>query len=122
MRLIAFHGKKQCGKNTAADALIADGWTHLSFADPLRHLLIAQNPIVHTDSQGRVFRWGDVYEDEGYEVVKAIPEGRRLMKFLATEGIRAIDPDFFVRYAESRMSADPSKNYVISDCRFENEA
>lgn len=121
-RIVGFHGKKYTGKDTAALGLIEYGYTRLAFADPLRDLLYDINPIVAVDTYGRVFRWQSVWDDEGYEVLKKLPEARRLMQEVGTR-IRERDPDFWVRLAAKRMAENPGiKHWVITDVRFDNEA
>lgn len=119
MKIAAFTGKKYSGKDTAANALPG---TRKAFADELRAMLYDLDPIVATDSYGRVFRWREVYDDEGYDTLKKLPEARRLMQVMGTEVIRARFPDFWVDLLEKQMLLAPEKDYTITDVRFDNEA
>jgi hypothetical protein len=44
---------------------------------------------------------------------------RRLMQYWGTDIRRALDPDYWCKRLIQNI--DPSKNYVITDCRFDNE-
>src|SRR5688572_21988709 len=43
-QIIGLTGYAGAGKNNAADGLVSDGWTAISFADPIREALLALNP------------------------------------------------------------------------------
>jgi hypothetical protein len=121
-KLIGLHGKKYVGKDTAALGLIEHGYTRLAFADPLRDLLYDINPILHVGGDGYVYRWQEVWDTEGYEVLKTMPEARRLMQEVGTR-IRERDPDFWVRLAAKTIDSNPDvRGWVITDVRFDNEA
>lgn len=120
--MIGFHGKKYSGKDTAVLGLIEHGYTRIAFADPLRGLLYDINPIIFTDSRGRVYRWQEVWDTEGYDYLKTLPEARRLMQEVGTR-IRERDPHFWVRLAAERIASEPEiKLWAFSDVRFDNEA
>lgn len=122
-RIIGLHGKKYTGKDTAALGLIECGYTRLAFADELRAMLYDLDPIVHTDNQGRVFRWQEVWDADGYDTLKTLPEARRLMQVFGTEVIRARDQDFWVNRVVEKIQRDEyTKPWVITDVRFDNEA
>ncbi|GAC1529022.1 MAG: hypothetical protein NVS3B1_20520 [Marmoricola sp.] len=122
MRILGLCGRKGSGKDEAAKALIADGWVRMAFADPLRDMLRILNPIVRTD--GLADRWAEVYDREGYDRLKQLPEARRLMQTLGTEVIR----DFFGQDAWANMllrtvaNMPPATRVVVTDVRFNNEA
>jgi hypothetical protein len=122
VHIIGLHGKKYTGKDTAALGLIEHGYTRLAFADPLRDLLYDINPIVAVDNRGRIYRWQEVWDTEGYDYLKTLPEARRLMQEVGTR-IRERDPDFWVRLARQKIEpAGVTARWVITDVRFDNEA
>ena len=48
--ILGLVGRKQSGKDTFAQRLVEEhGYTRLAFADPLKAVALAANPIVHTD-------------------------------------------------------------------------
>lgn len=122
VQVIGFHGKKYSGKDTAALGLLEHGFSRIAFADPLRALIYDMNPIVCVDNQGRIYRWQEVFDNEGYDVLKTLPEARRLMQEVGTR-IRQRDPDFWVDLAAKRMAEHPEiKRWAFTDVRFDNEA
>lgn len=119
--VIGLSGLKGCGKDTAAQVLIEDGWTRLAFADPLREMLFTLNPIIVMDECGEE-RWQDIMADIGYDEAKKHPEVRRLMQVFGTEVIRnQFGRDAWVNLAARRIQENPG-NYVLTDVRFDNEA
>ena len=93
--LIGLIGRKRSGKDTVADLLIEHhGYNKAAFADPLRDLLAAINPVVASfdnrinDGRGPV-HFNDATEALGYEVAKdSLREYRRLLEVTGTEGVR----------------------------------
>ena len=124
-RLVAFTGPIGCGKTTAAEALIEEGWVRIKFADPLKNML-------------RAFYAACGIEDPSY--IEARIEGglkeepdpflqgrtpRHAMQTLGTDwGRQLIAPDLWTRAWEQRVLAMASRelDVVVDDCRFENEA
>lgn len=121
-RIIGLHGKKYAGKDTAALGLMEHGFTRIAFADELRAMLYDLNPILHVGGDGYVYRW-QVWDTEGYDVLKTLPEARRLMQVFGTEVIRNRDEDFWVRRVQEKIEpAGVTARWAITDVRFDNEA
>jgi hypothetical protein len=135
--LIAFSGLKGSGKDTAAKVLIEEyGFTKIAFADPLREALYTLNPLVPVEykvcHEGHELNIRDyvtlnkLVEAEGYEKAKREnPEFRRLMQVFGTEvGRQLFGENVWVDILEKRFPdiRDPNTRYVITDCRFVNEA
>lgn len=118
-RLIGLAGKARSGKDTAAGFLVARGWTRLGFADEVKAMALDIDPIV--DEWGGPIRLSTVVRNHGWENAKAVPEVRRFLQRLGTEGIRARDPEFWVRVAMARAT-EISGPVVFTDVRFANEA
>lgn len=118
--ILALTGYAQSGKDTVAEILVANhGFTRISFADPIREAVYALNPIVTPGSDVRVRNLVDLL---GWDNVKVqYPEIRRLLQVFGTEVAREQWSDtFWIDLAFSKM--EPHKAYVITDCRFPNEA
>ncbi len=117
--IVGLVARKQSGKDTVANALIRyHNYTQLAFADPLREVALGTNPLVSTDPPRY---YADVLNEVGYEAAKRdYPEFRRFLQNLGTEGIRSVDPDFWVNKTIDRIHAT-SSNVVITDVRFPNE-
>lgn len=130
-RLIAFAGRISAGKSFAAKHLVREhGFTLLSFADPLREMLLKLDPVVGWDIENdcavhlsdALLKHGDswnllkktVYADEV----------RRLMQMLGSDVVRHIDKDYWVKRMIARLSVQfdfASQTAVIDDVRFQNE-
>ncbi len=136
--IIGLTGRKRSGKSTAARYLVENhGFTELSFAEPLKRMALAINPVVtHMPVSGvcTAFQLADVVLADGWERAKdEYPEVRRFLPRLGTEGVRAhIGQDTWVNLAELEIirvireneQADQvsESNIVFADVRFENEA
>ena len=110
--LIALTGAARSGKDTAGQFFSSTyGFTQYAFADPIRAGLRAALGLT------------DWHFNEGKEIV--IPEygksPRQLMQLFGTEfGRNLIHPDIWQIRAEAAL--DSTKNLVLTDCRFDNEA
>ncbi len=135
--LLGLCGFAQSGKDTVAGLLVDKlGWERVAFADALREVLYALNPIVETTFE-------PVYEYNKLEPVQHIPvevrvqdlvigqgwdaakvgyaEVRQLLQRLGTEaGREVIDQNLWVRMGEDKIEA-AGKPVVVTDCRFPNE-
>jgi hypothetical protein len=123
--LIGLTGAAGVGKDTVADWLVArHGFEKKSFAAPLKRVLLAQDPIIGMDlyQPGLMIHLSRALERYGEDGVKKVyPLYRRYLQRLGTEGIRAIDPDFWVNAALKDLDTQKGK-YVFTDVRFPNEA
>jgi hypothetical protein len=123
--LIGLTGAAGVGKDTVADYLVTRyGFEKKSFAEPLKRVLLAQDPIIGMDLYQpglmiHLSRALDRYGEDG--VKKVYPLYRRYLQRLGTEGIREIDPDFWVNAALKDLDTQKGK-YVFTDVRFPNEA
>lgn len=117
--IIGLVGRKQAGKDTVADFLVEElGYTRVAFADTLRQMAYDINPVVSVDP---LLYYADVIDSIGYEAGKATyEEFRRFLQRLGTNGIRKVDPDFWINQAYKRIQEIPG-DVVITDVRFYNE-
>lgn len=124
MTVIGLTGLKGCGKDTAAAALVEDGWSRLAFADPLRQMLYQLNPIIgDADGNPHPMRWQTYLDLVGYAQAKNHPEVRRLMQIFGTEVMREMyGQNAWVDLAEQRIESEPFTQWVLTDVRFDNEA
>jgi hypothetical protein len=120
-------GRMRSGKDTVAQRLVsAHQFTRLAFADPLKGHLTALDPwITRNSSTGAALvRLSALVEYVGWERAKDdYPEVRRLLQ-RAGEGIRMLDPDFWVRQLLAKVdNADRwGLPVVVADVRYRNEA
>lgn len=137
--VIGLVGKKRTGKDTTARELAAHGYTPAAFADPLRDMALAIDPLVgYGPLPGDLSTTTPRYYSEvlaalGYEAAKEMfPEFRRFLQRLGTEGVREvlgtkyglrdlIGDDLWIVLAEQRIQAATSP-LVFTDVRFPNEA
>ena len=119
--IIGITGAIGSGKDTIADYLVrAHGFKRLAFASKVKD-------VAHV-----VFGWdremleGLTRESRAWrEVVDPFwgISPRTALQRIGTEMFRAhIHEDTWVKAVMSQIRAEPSQNYVITDCRFENEA
>lgn len=126
MEIIALSGFARSGKDEAAKVLVEEfGFKQVAFADKLREVLYALNPIVNYDSMGRqnihvqdvINEWGW----DGYKETAFGPEIRRLLQRLGTEaGRQTLWDSIWIDAAFANQPEDAK--IVVPDCRFQNEA
>lgn len=118
--IVAFIGLRRSGKDTAAEALVAEGWKLVKFADALKGMLRCYLDFVGippTISEKMI-------EGELKEVPSPALQGkspRWAMQSLGTEwGRNLIGDNLWVDATVAK--AKQYARTVISDCRFPNEA
>jgi hypothetical protein len=114
--IIAFHGRMESGKDTAAGAF--PDATRLAFAEPLKAACMHLFDLSSEQVNDRVLkmqadpRWGTT--------------PRKLLQQVGTDVIREVfGADHFVRLMKIRIDRairDGARVIVITDCRFPNEA
>lgn len=128
---IALIGKARSGKDTVAAHLIAThSYTRVAFADPLKEMAFAMDPIISADAphpqlgdMGPV-RLAEMVRLHGWEIVKdQFPEARRVLQHLGS-AVRDQDEDFWLQQAMNKVWAayDWNLPVVVTDCRYRNEA
>ena len=114
--LIGISGRAGAGKDLLATHLAPFGYVRVAFADPLREMALAIDPLVS-------FRHlAEMVESIGWDRAKKNPEVRRFLQRLGTEGVRSfLGADTWVRLAEERIAALGDVPVVITDVRYPNE-
>lgn len=119
-KLIGIAGKARAGKDTAANALLALGYTRIRFADPLKHMVRA----LLGNAAFSMEEINDIIEGDQKQVPLDIlcgKSGRFAMQTLGTEwGRDIIGKDLWVRIALAHAAG--SSRVVIPDVRFLDEA
>ncbi|MFD3325829.1 hypothetical protein [Streptomyces sp. NPDC058701] len=121
--LVGLAGAARSGKDTAAEALLSAGWQRKAFADKVKDMLYALDPVLIE----KVCAEGVTslrYEVDGYgwETTKDVyPEVRQYLQRLGTEGGRAVlgENVWVDALLRDRETWGPA---VITDVRFPNEA
>ena len=125
MIVIGLTGRARSGKDTVADYLVEKhGFEKASFAGPLKQVARAVNPILGMDVRhpGHLIRMNEALEYLTEDQVKELyPEYRRFLQTLGTDGIRAIDPEFWVNAAVDQVRRTRKDRVVFTDTRFMNE-
>jgi len=107
-RIIGVSGVMRTGKDSVAALLGNYGYTRLAFADPLRKVALDIDPTIslrgasaevleafgylpdfigaYNDREGVLY--GTLITQVGYEQVKEVPDFRRFLQRLGTEGVR----------------------------------
>lgn len=117
-RLILLTGKKRAGKDTVGKYLVQQhGFTRLAFADPVKDLALAIDPLV-----GAEVRLSHVVGQLGWDVAKQESEIRRLLQRIGTEGGRGVlGKDVWIKILADKVM-ETTSDVIITDCRFVNEA
>ncbi|MER5754333.1 hypothetical protein [Streptomyces sp. NPDC002088] len=120
-QFVGLHGHAGVGKDTVAEILAKFGYTRVAFADKLREALYTLNPVILTDTDGRVWTLRDIVDEIGWDDAKRkYEEIRRMLQVLGTEvGREMISQDVWVNAAFKDLDED--KKYVFTDVRFVNE-
>lgn len=121
--LIGLTGYAGSGKDTAAKFLTDRGWTRVSFADPIREMALAIDPMIpYRHVGGETPRLSEWVNDVGWDTANRHAEVRRLLQRIGAEAGRSIfGEDCWLEIAARKcdMADGP---VVITDCRFPNEA
>lgn len=116
MVLIGLIGKKQVGKDTVADFLVKHhDYVKYAFAQPLKKACQI------------LFLLSEEQLQNGAEKEKIITEWqmspRQILQFVGTDLIRThFRDDFWIHHFRQWYKTTTSKNVVVSDVRFQNEA
>lgn len=126
--LLAFAGLIGAGKSFAAAHLCArHGFTKLSFADPLREMLLKLDPWIGADSfvDYRPERLSSLLKEYGgWDALKTTvwkTEVREWLQKLGTDIVRKVSAEYFRGVMSGRVYQTEGA-VVIDDCRFKNEA
>ncbi|NUK41832.1 hypothetical protein HRW13_13255 [Streptomyces lunaelactis] len=121
--LIGLAGAARSGKDTAAQALLDIGWTRRAFADKVRAMLYAVDPVVlDEDGDGEVWDLSCAVGCFGWDAAKErFPRVREYLQRLGTEGGRELFGEnvWVDALFRDRDTWGPT---VITDVRFPNEA
>jgi hypothetical protein len=118
--IIGLSGYARSGKDTVAGMLMGiHGYERVAFADTIRTLLFAMDPLVmHNDMS---FRLQDIVESKGWETAKTeYPEIRRLLQDLGVGGRELLDDNVWINAALKDFAKEDK--VVVTDVRFKNEA
>lgn len=108
--LIGLSGYARAGKDSIADHLVNHhGYTRLAFADRLKAVAYDSVQFVR-----------DLVDKEGWEAAKGYEGVRRLLQDLGVAARKHLYPNVWVDPVMADIQ--PGGKYVISDCRFPNEA
>lgn len=132
--IVGICGFAQVGKDTLANELVTrDGYHRVAFADAMRNVLYALNPIVEIPRRITLngtswlaggthnVRLSTIIDESGWDVAKVEhPEIRQLLQRLGTDGGRKyLGEDIWVRTALDNQQAE---KLVVPDVRFPDEA
>lgn len=118
-KLIGLTGLAGSGKDTVREILGYDhGYIGLAFADPLRGMLASL-----LQSAGHNPSWMVDREMKERDIPGLGVSYRLLAQTLGTEWGRYVDPNLWLKIAQSRIAQSESfERHVISDVRFANES
>jgi hypothetical protein len=118
MKILAFSGKKQCGKSTAINDLdlrIESLTVNVNFADKLKQIV------------AECFFGQTYFKEEMKEQVVCGKTGREWLQIVGTDWFRKANPDCWVNAFKATIQeyeyvASQEITYLVSDVRFPNEA
>jgi deoxynucleotide monophosphate kinase-like protein len=132
--LLGLTGYRGSGKTTVAGMLASYGFKTYAFADALREMAYAVNPtitfagtphgVLEAWAPGTVMekRYANAVDALGYERAKEIPDVRRFLQRLGTEGVRVtFGTDAWVHVLQRRIIHEAPHRAVIADVRFASE-
>jgi len=132
--IIGVTGYAQVGKDTLANELVrCDRFHRVAFADAMRNVLYALNPIIEVPRKAHLNgmswlvggthnkRLAEIIDQYGWDVAKVEhPEIRNLLQRLGTDGGRKhLGEDIWVRTALDNQQVE---RLVVPDVRFPDEA
>lgn len=126
--LIGISGYARAGKDSLASFLIEDhGYKRYAFADALRGVVYALNPVVGVAPDiygGNPLRVQDIVDLKGWDAAKVEHEEiRRLLQAMGTEaGRKILGENIWVDTVFRQIAEQGDENVVITDVRFPNEA
>lgn len=116
MKHVALLGRRGTGKTSTAGALMARGYTRMSWADPVKD--IARLAYGHIEKSG-------TYEVTRETIDGPLPvmtSGRDILQRIGTDAIRRhVDQDFWIKVGIRRLDASEGVTWVNDDTRFPNE-
>lgn len=122
--LIGLSGYARAGKDSVGEFLVKEhGYVRYAFADALRGVVYALNPLVYVEYK-QDLRVQDIVDDLGWDQAKVeVAEIRRLLQAMGTEaGRRILGEDVWVDAVFKQAKERGDTNVVITDVRFPNEA
>jgi hypothetical protein len=112
--LIGLHGKAQSGKSTVAEHLFKHGFNEVTFAFPLKNLVVdlfdmSWDQVIDNDFKERIdLRYG--------------MSPRKILQYLGTDVFRQMYPNIWIDYLIRKINKLKETNKtVVSDVRFKNE-
>lgn len=127
-KLIGLTGHIGSGKDTVGEILGSplglQRYRREAFADTLKSMALALDPIIVGDTRGAHLRLSALVKFDGWEKAKRYPEVRRFLQKLGTEGVRDhLGEDSWVLALARRVQPvlGPGSRVVITDVRFPNE-
>lgn len=122
MTLIGLTGFARSGKDSVGSILVQEGFTRFAFADRVKDLALAIDPLITCAGPISVQHLSQVVTEKGWEEAKGNPEVRRTL-IKVGEGARIIFGDnIWVDDLERACSSLDPRPLVVTDVRYENEA
>jgi hypothetical protein len=127
MKLIGFTGAAGSGKDTAASVLIDQlGYEKISFASAIKDLVTIifgwdRNMLEGATKESRA--WREESDEWWSRRLGRDTTPRSVLQQWGTElGRETFHKDIWIAAVERKIAQNPDKKYVLTDCRFINEA
>lgn len=133
MKYVALTGKMGSGKSSVGHILVQNGYVPVSFAAPLKEVVIEADPLVYCGTEfdsgyercAVGFHLSDIMADgTSFEECKRMyPEVRRSLQRIG-QGVRKIDPMYWVNHCRQTLDelSRHDRPVVVTDVRYPNEA
>tara|TARA_B110000483_G_C18046455_1_gene484687 strand:+ start:195 stop:806 length:612 start_codon:yes stop_codon:yes gene_type:complete len=125
--IIGICGLIGCGKGTAADILVEEhNFTKLSFADKLKDgvaTVFGWDRAMLEGDTADSREWRETQDDFWTKETKRTVTPRRVLQEFGTDCMRnGFFDGIWVSLVKQQLIENPTKNFVIPDVRFDNEA
>lgn len=114
--IVAIVGSRGVGKDTVGKILVEKhGFTRIAFADKVKEIAMDLYGLALAQVHGTIEQKETVDPRWGLTP-------RFILQRLGTDVARNVHPETWIRYVMRQIASRPDHNYVITDCRFPNEA
>lgn len=122
--IVGFGHEARTGKDTAAQPLVDLGYKKVGFADALKALAFASNPLIRSGATVNVQighgRLAHIVSQLGWERAKDdVPEIRTYLQNLGVACREVFNEDFWIDQWEQQVKK--ANDTVVADVRFQNE-
>lgn len=117
--IVAICGRHGAGKTTISKYLQKYNFTELSFAEPVKKICHIISGIDYETLLGETPKARIDREEISDTIIGKT--GRQWLQLIGTLMRNHVDQDIWLKIVEKKLKDNPTKNIVITDCRYKNE-